>query len=825
MKNSFRKILVTLILSLNPLSLSFAEDFIFETPEIKITEKGDVYNSNKRGKAITDNQIQITSNNFEYLKKINQLEANGDVILIDPVNKLIMGAQKIFYLKNEEKIYTVGKTIVIIEGEFKEYTVEGYDLVLLKNKMILYSDEKTIISDNFSNIYKLDEFEYSINQEILKGKKIDVITNIKNNENEKYFFESGFFDLKKNKFLAKDISVKLHKTLFGDVRMDPRFSAAVGTGDEFNTYYDKGVFTSCKKTDKCPPWQMRSRKIHHDKIKKQIAYTHAWLEVYDYPVFYFPRFFHPDPTVKRQSGFLKPEISDHDTLGDSIYTPYFHVISKDKDITIKPRLFNDNKFVLQSEYRQKTKNSFTVADFSILRGHSSGENQKDATRTHLFTHTMIKLGLDKFEDSMLEINYEKTSNDNYLKLFKLKSPILGDTIDTLQSIVKLDLEHKKYSLITSVEMYEALGGLNSDRYQYVLPTYDFSTNFDLDKLDGSFNFSSNGNNTLSATNVVTSSIINDLNFNSYNTFLDNGIKNNYEIQVKNINSAGKNSVLYKASPQSEIISSYIFNTSLPLYKKTKKTINTFEPKISFKFNPHDMKDNKHVARRIDNGNIFSSSRLSLGNSFEGGESATIGVDFKKQKISTKNKIDEIEDYFNFQLATVYRLREEENIPVNSTLNKKTSNIFGAFGYTPIKNLELSYNFSLNNDLNYLEYNAITAKIIHNNLNTQFDFLEERGIVGQSNIVENTTSYTFNEENTLAFKTRRDRKLHLTEYYDLVYEYKNDCLEASIKYRKDFYNDADIKPLEELFFTITIIPLTSFSPDKFGLSDYKNKYNY
>ena len=36
-----------------------------------------------------------------------------------------------------------------------------------------------------------------------------------------------------------------------------------------------------------------------------------------------------------------------------------------------------------------------------------------------------------------------------------------------------------------------------------------------------------------------------------------------------------------------------------------------------------------------------------------------------------------------------------------------------------------------------------------------------------------------------FKTRKNRKLNLTEYYDLVYEYKNDCLTAGIKYKKSF----------------------------------------
>ena len=62
---------------------------------------------------------------------------------------------------------------------------------------------------------------------------------------------------------------------------------------------------------------------------------------------------------------------------------------------------------------------------------------------------------------------------------------------------------------------------------------------------------------------------------------------------------------------------------------------------------------------------------------------------------------------------------------------------------------------------------------------------------------------------IKFKTRRNRKINLTEYYDLVYEYKNDCLTAGIKYKKTYYQDRDIKPNEDLLFTITLFPLTTY----------------
>jgi LPS-assembly protein len=229
-----------------------------------------------------------------------------------------------------------------------------------------------------------------------------------------------------------------------------------------------------------------------------------------------------------------------------------------------------------------------------------------------------------------------------------------------------------------------------------------------------------------------------------------------------------------------------------------------------------MKNNRNESRRIDISNVFSSNRLSLGNSFESGESITLGLNFKKEKVNIDNKIDKIEEYIDFKLASVFRLDEEKNIPTNSTLNKKNSNIFGEFNFKPTRNISLGYNFSLTDDLNTFEYNSLITKMEFGNFITQFDYLEERGAVGSTNIIQNTTKYNFDNQNSISFNTRRNRKLDLTEYYDLVYEYKNDCLVAGVKYKKNYYNDADIKPVEELFFSITIVPLGTFSPDKMAL---------
>jgi LPS-assembly protein len=233
-----------------------------------------------------------------------------------------------------------------------------------------------------------------------------------------------------------------------------------------------------------------------------------------------------------------------------------------------------------------------------------------------------------------------------------------------------------------------------------------------------------------------------------------------------------------------------------------------------------MKNHLNLGRNINMDNIYSIDRLSMGDSFESGESLTMGIQYKKSKIiDTKDNKDlqEIERYLDFRLATVIRNKEEKNIPKTSTLGKRNSNLFGNIKYNLSKNLSFNYNFSAKKDLSVFEYNSLSTEIKFDNFSTEFLYEEEQGLMGTKHVLENNTKYTFNDSNSLEFRTRRNKEINLTEYYDLIYEYKNDCLTAGIRYKKKYYNDNDLVPVEELFFSITIVPFATFSPDQLSLN--------
>ena len=573
---------------------------------------------------------------------------------------------------------------------------------------------------------------------------------------------------------------------------------------------NKGIFTSCKLNDKCPPWSIQSEKITHDKINKNLIYDNAILKIYNFPVLYFPKFFHPDPTVKRRTGFLQPQFNRSKTLGSSLYMPYFKTLGVDKDYTFKPTIFDDQKIILQNEFRKKTKNSNLIADFALTTGYKSLADKKKKNINHLFANFNKDLELSGFTESSLDLQIQRVNNDTYLKVFQnnlFPTPVMPSDKNSMVTKLDYNFDHEDYNLSAGFEAYEKLGVKDSDRYQYVLPKYSFTKSLDIENLNGSVNFYSTGSNNLKNTNNLRSSIINDIQYNSKNYFSDYGFKNNFNLYFKNLNSVGKNDPTYKSTPRVEGMGIFEISSSLPLIKEFDLRKDILEPKISFRINPgNNMKNSSSVKKLVTTGNIFEINRLALSDSFEAGKSLTLGIDYRMDMLNDETQKDK---YLEFRLATVLRDKIETEIPTSSTINETSSNLFGSINSTLLKNINLSYNFSVEEDLSTFEYHNISSGVTINNFITEFNYTEERNEIGSNHILSNKTSYEVDENNSFSFSTRRNKAISLTEYYDFTYQYKNDCLTAAIKFNKTFYQDNDLIPEENLFFSITLIPLTTY----------------
>ena len=865
MKNKSLYIIILLvkILFLSPVYGN--DQFIFDVTEIEITENGNKYIGTKQGTVKTNDGLTLRAQEFEYNKVLNILEARGNVVIKDIVNNSIIITDEAIYLKNEEKIFTKGSSRavddgIIIDADKFEYnkilniinatgSVEVNDVVknyvifaegityfknkekiltegntrsiienrfnfysknvlFLRNKNILSSTSKSTITDRNLKIYKLDKFEYSINEDLLKAENIEIISEnlLQNGFSDTAKYANGFFSLKKKEYNAGYTEFRVKKDTLGVIENDPRLVGASSKRKNGIIEVNKGIFTSCGKNEKCPPWSIQADKIKHDLNKRQLIYEKAVLKIYDKPVLYFPKFFHPDPSVKRQSGILQPAMNDSEIYGSSFYLPYFHVLSKNKDITFKPTFFEDSMFMLQNEYRQENKHSSFIADFNLLQNYKSSLSNNKKSITHFFSKYELDLNWKDYLSSTLDFSMQKVSNDTYLKVFDtnlLDMALKPSNKNSLTSSILFNLDHENFNFNSGMKFHENLGVTNnSDRFQFILPYYDYTLK-PIEFKNGFINFYSSGDNRLINTNNLKTKIVNDLSYENLDIFTKTGFKNNFNVHFKNVNRISKKDIKYTSKPQMELANIYEAKSSLPFSKTAADSIDYLIPKLSLRYNPTNMNDNSKSTNNISIDNIFGINRLGLSDTFEHGKSLTLGLDYKKENIQDINK------YFEVKLASVFRDTKEEKISSASTINRRVSNLFGAINGNFNEFFKLEYNFAIDNDLATFESNNIKSTFSINNFMTEFQFNETNGEMGDGNILSNVTSINFNENNYLSFKTRRNRKISLTEYYDLIYEYKNDCLSAGIKYKKTYYEDRELKPKEDLIFSISIFPITTY----------------
>jgi len=761
-----------------------ADQFLFETSKIDITEGGKyIYASD--GKAISaDKNLIIEANNFEYSRELNKLKAfKGNAIIKSDNLKIEFGEIEfdqidlIITAKDEVKIYDSKKEMII------ETDMMIYD----RKNSFIQSQSNSFFKDKFNNEFITEKFFYDIPKNLLKIEN----AKLKDNQGNNFQIDLAFIDTNSNKFVGKDVLIDFNNTSFNSGN-EPRLK---GKSIEYNneiTEINKGIFTTCKKTGKCPPWQLSAEKITHNKQKKIIEYKNAWLDLYDIPVVYFPRFFHPDPTVKRKSGFLIPSIQSSNK-NSFLNIPYFQVISDNKDFTFSPRLYNNNKILLQTEYRQKNSKSFHISDFSFFK--ESGEDSKN----HFFYQLNKKINYLNFEDGDIDFKIQKTSNDTYLRAKKLKSPII-DNKEFLESSINIDLYSEDFSLRSELTIYEDLNKNHSDRYEFILPRIDITKKIDnKTNLDGNFLFKSNNLIRNYETNIFEKTNINELIFNSNSKITNGGIVNSYDFKLKNINSDTQNSSSYKENDNFYFSGLLQYNSSLPLLKENDFFRKILKPKISFKLSPNSTKDIRNEYVRMDVNNIYNLDRLSSVNTTEGGASITYGSDFT---FFDKSKSRET---FNLKLANNLRLEENKDLPVNNQIGQKTSDFFGEISYSPSQIFTTKYNASIKNNLSDISYENFSTEISLNNFVTTFDYLNENNSTSKNSYLVNKTKYSFDDSNSIMFSTRKNKTTDLTEYYNFIYQYKNDCLAASIEYNKDYYDDRDIKPEENIFFKLTIIP--------------------
>ena len=772
-----------------------ADEFDISAIEIIVDKKNNIV-VGKGSVTVTDSDGKIiNADKITYEKSKEFLTARGSVNILDKDGN-ILKSNKATYDKKNEIITTYNNSELILK---EGYNLTTNNIKYFTTEKIMSSDENSIFSDMDGNVVKVSMFRYQLEKNLFSSigniKIIDVNSN-------KYFFKELHVDTKKREMVGSEVSVVLDQDNFGvSKESDPRFVANDIFISKNKTNMSKGVFTVCKKNkDKCPPWLLQSKKISHDKTKKTIYYENAILKVYDIPIFYFPRFFHPDPTVKRQSGLLNPFFTNTTSVGLGLGFPYYWAIGENKDLTFTPKIYSNENMLFLNEYRQAFRNGFLTLDTSYTKGYKKETaKQKTGSRNHIFANLDFNLAKDKPYQSDLSFQIQKTSNDTYFKVHDINTELVDAENTNLENKVVYSFSNNDSSFDISAQVYENLNEKTNNRYEYVLPNIFYKKSF-LTERFGNLNFESNAYYNNFDADKHTTIFTNDIIWNPKSYFTKSGFVNTVQGMFRNTNYEAKNTDYYKNNRTINEFSGVLgFKSSLPLKKDGINFLNTFSPNLMIRFAPGHMRDHSNKDITLNYSNLYSLNKTS---EIEDGLSAVLGFDFKMNK---KDKNNDSKEKLSISMGQVFRPEWNEDIPSKSSLDQKMSDVVGEVNYNFSEIGNISYKFSLDHNFNNLNYNDVSTTLNFGKIGFNLDYLEEANHVGEEHYIKSGISLNLNENNKFKFETKKNFKTESTELYDISYQYGIDCLTAGVVFRREFYEDSDVEQKDSLLFTITFVP--------------------
>jgi len=759
---------------------------------------------------LSSQELEINSSKIQYdnIKKITILEGN--------VNSKDEKGNKLFsehatYNKLDALFETLGETKIITSNGFE---VLGTNIVLDNKKKLIYSNNKTQILDKDGNKILVEMFNYSILTNIFFSKGNIKVVDINNNN---YNFSEIYIDEKKKKIIGSDVKAFLNQdgiSISSD--NEPRFFANTMSLSENTNTLEKGIFTYCKNRgdDKCPPWTLQSKKIRHDLAKKTIYYDNVVLKIYDFPIFFSPKFSHPDPTVKRSSGFLAPSMTNSTTLGTGFGTPYFWNIANDKDVTLTPKLYFNQNPLLLAEYRQDFKNSFLIVDTGYTQGYKKKDQKKTGGgRAHFFSNFKMNLIDEEEKKSSLEVNLEKVSNDTYFKVYDIKTSLVDKNKNILENTINLTYQNKDFYFGLTPGVYEDINKLGNLRHEYLLPI-TIEKNIISSEKYGSIDLASNLKLRNYETNKQTNFFVNNFNWKSNKWLNKFGIENYFEGLIKTVNYEATNTSNYKNDKtNSELNSALGYFAKLGLYKNDiiNKNFYTLTPKFLLRYAPGHMRSIE--GGKLNYGNLFNLNKVNELDVIENGLSTSVGFEYKKNKLDANNLPgDEI---FSFSAGQVISAKENMDIPSSTSMDQRFSDVVGVSKYNINNKMNLNYNFSIDQSYKNFNYNEIGTDITFEKAKFNLSYLQEKKHIGNQESVQSGIDFKPNNSTELSFSTKRNILTRSAEFYNLSYNYINDCLKAGVAYRREFYTDRDVEPANTLMFTISIIPFAVINSPSLG----------
>jgi len=578
------------------------------------------------------------------------------------------------------------------------------------------------------------------------------------------------------------------------------------------TEMNKAVFSPCKlcaaQPEKPPLWQIKAVRIVHDQELRDVAYYNAWLEMFGIPVIYTPYFEHPDPTVRRRSGFLAPTYGSSSTLGVQLTTPYYWNIAPHRDATLKPKFTSNEGILWGGEYRERTQTGVYSLDGSVTyadeRDDDGNETGTEGIRGHLFSNGRFQL------DPVWNYGYQfqRASDDTYLSFYRINSQDSLTTQPYFEGINDYSYASGKAYFFQGLDAED-----DQDKIPFVPMLLDFNRVGTIDALGG---FATLGANFMVLHRFEGAD--------SRRLSLEGGwhlphISSSGSVyrlsatlrgdayHINNVDPAGTLRTSRARGLTGRLRPELMGEWRFPLMRQTGGIRQLVEPIVQgiispYGGNPGEIPNEDSQDFEFDDTKLFTNNRFTGFDRVESGPRVNYGLRF---------------GFFGSgggrtqgMIGQSARLREDDTFNRGSGLEESFSDFVGRIRVSPAEIFDLAYRFRLARQNFAARRNEIelTAGPKAVRINIGYALLDEQ-------IPESDTTAFANREEVVA-----TTEVHLTSFWHINFgtrrdltgsggainwntgvTYEDECFLFATRINKNFTRDRDIKPETSLLFTV------------------------
>lgn len=230
-------------------------------------------------------------------------------------------------------------------------------------------------------------------------------TKVTYNEKTGEFTANGSVQLREpngNVMLAETLALKekfkagfahhVKALLTNDVTISARYAKREANGIAI---FEDARYTACKNCETKsgdPLWELVSDQTIHDNNEHMLYHTNPRLKIAGHTVFGLPYYEHPDPTVKRKTGWLGPTFHSGDEYGFGVTAPYFIALAPNYDLTLRPMLTTKQGPVADVEWRHRTASGqYNVRGYGVYELSPEETSESSRWRGAIDTHGEFKL--------------------------------------------------------------------------------------------------------------------------------------------------------------------------------------------------------------------------------------------------------------------------------------------------------------------------------------------------------------------------------------------------------------------------------------------------